>query len=155
MFRLIRLKPPHGWNAVAWELGIVTLGVLVALAARREVTDELNSDLMSIVLRQSIIEIELSRYEAALSAGRLALLSGEEQYRMGAIAKRISRSNEWQFAERVPWGRLRALRFGATRLLRRLSDLLPPNSGARFRDKPCLVSPTVQPSYPISIRCGH
>lgn len=26
MFRLLRLKPPHGWNAVAWELGIVTLG---------------------------------------------------------------------------------------------------------------------------------
>lgn len=31
MFRLVRLKPPHGWNAVAWELGIVTLGVLIAL----------------------------------------------------------------------------------------------------------------------------
>ena len=23
MFRLLRLKPPHGWNAVGWELGIV------------------------------------------------------------------------------------------------------------------------------------
>jgi len=167
MFRLITLKPPHGWNAVAWELGIVTVGVLIALAAqqlvttindrstaaetRREVTDELNSSLMSLTLRQSaapcidrrlnelraimgqwegtgsfetpkwvsqspIIEIELSRYDAALSAGRLALLSGEEQYRMGAIAKRISRFNEWQFAERVPWGRLRALQFGAKAL---------------------------------------
>lgn len=27
MFRMIGLKPPHGWNAVAWELGIVTLWV--------------------------------------------------------------------------------------------------------------------------------
>src|SRR3954452_17326530 len=70
MFRLLRLKPPHGWNAVAWELAIVTLGVLIALAAqqlvstitdrstaaqtRAEVTDELNSDLMSLALRQSI-----------------------------------------------------------------------------------------------------
>lgn len=35
MFRLLRLKPPHGWNAVAWELAIVTLGVLIALAAQQ------------------------------------------------------------------------------------------------------------------------
>ena len=149
MFRLLKLRPPHGWNAVAWELAIVTLGVLIALGAqqiaeavhdrstaaetRADVTDELNSDLMSIALRQSIepcidrrlselraimaawertgtfetpkwvsqsppIEIELSRYDAALSAGRLALLSGDEQYRMGAVAARIRKFNEWQFA---------------------------------------------------------
>lgn len=163
MFRLMRIKPPNGWNAVSWELAIVTLGVLIALAAqqiaealndrstadqtRAQVTDELNSNLMSMVLRQSaepcierrlaelrtiiaqwettgsfdtpkwvsqspIIEIELSRYDAALSAGRLALLTGEEQYRMGAVAARIRKFNEWQMAERVPWGRLRALQFG-------------------------------------------
>ena len=35
MFRMLRLKPPHGWNAVAWELAIVTLGVLVALGAQQ------------------------------------------------------------------------------------------------------------------------
>ena len=35
MFRLIRLKPPHGWNAVGWELAIVTLGVIIALAAQQ------------------------------------------------------------------------------------------------------------------------
>lgn len=167
MFRLLRLQPPHGWNAVAWELAIVTLGVVIALGAqqiveavrdrstagetRAGVTDELNSDLMSMALRQSIepcidrrlselraivtrwestgsfetprwvsqsppIEIELSRYDAALSAGRLALLSGEEQYRMGAVAARIRKFNEWQFAERVPWGRLRALQFGTAAL---------------------------------------
>lgn len=167
MFRLIKLKPPHGWNAVGWELGIVTLGVLIALGAqqvaetlndrstasqtRAEVTDELNSDLMSIQLRQSIepcierrlnelrgvvadwerngsftapkwvsqsppIEVELSRYDAALSAGRLALLSGEEQYRMGAIAVRIRKFDDWQFKERLPWGKLRALQGGAATL---------------------------------------
>lgn len=31
MFRMLKLKPPHGWNAVAWELVIVTVGVLMAL----------------------------------------------------------------------------------------------------------------------------
>ena len=35
MFRLMKLRPPHGWSAVVWELGIVTLGVLIALAAQQ------------------------------------------------------------------------------------------------------------------------
>jgi hypothetical protein len=35
MFRLLKLKPPHGWAAVAWELVIVTAGVLLALAAQQ------------------------------------------------------------------------------------------------------------------------
>ncbi len=35
MFRLMRPKPPHGWNAVVWELGIVTAGVLIALGAQQ------------------------------------------------------------------------------------------------------------------------
>lgn len=148
-------------------MAIVTLGVLIALAAqqvaealhdrstaavtRAEVADELNSNLMSVVLRQSsepcihrrlgelraivtqweetgsfktpnwvsqapVIEIELSRYDAALSAGRLTLLSGEEQYRMGAVAARIRKFDEWQIAERIPWGQLRSLQFGAKAL---------------------------------------
>jgi hypothetical protein len=37
MFRLLKLKPPHGWDAVAWELVIVTAGVLLALAAQQVV----------------------------------------------------------------------------------------------------------------------
>ena len=35
MFRLLRLKPPHGWSAVLWDLAIVTVGVLIALAGDR------------------------------------------------------------------------------------------------------------------------
>jgi hypothetical protein len=35
MFRLTKLEPPHGWNAVVWELAIVTLGVLIALIAQQ------------------------------------------------------------------------------------------------------------------------
>lgn len=34
MFRMLKLKPPHGWNAVVWELAIVTAGVLLALGAQ-------------------------------------------------------------------------------------------------------------------------
>jgi len=37
MFRMMKLRPPHGWNAVAWELAIVTLGVLIALVAQQVV----------------------------------------------------------------------------------------------------------------------
>lgn len=39
MFRLLKLTAPHGWNAVAWELAIVTLGVLIALGAQQIVQD--------------------------------------------------------------------------------------------------------------------
>jgi hypothetical protein len=160
-------RPLHGWREFIHEIIIVVLGVLLALAGaqlvealhdrstaadtRAEVRDELNSDLMSMALRQSIepcigrrlselraivtewhktgsfetpkwvaqstpVEVELSRYDAAQSAGRLALLSGEEQYRMGAVAARIRRFNEWQFADRLAWGRLRALQSGAAAL---------------------------------------
>ncbi len=35
MFRLLKLNPPNGWGAVAWELAIVTAGVLVALGVQQ------------------------------------------------------------------------------------------------------------------------
>lgn len=35
MFRMLKLNPPNGWRAVMWELAIVTIGVLVALAAQQ------------------------------------------------------------------------------------------------------------------------
>ena len=35
---------------------------------------------------------------------------------MGAVAARIRKFDDWQFQERVPWGRLRALQFGAAAL---------------------------------------
>lgn len=35
MFRMLKLKPPNGWQAVGWELAIVTLGVLIALGAQQ------------------------------------------------------------------------------------------------------------------------
>lgn len=35
MFRMLKIKPPNGWQAVGWELAIVTLGVIIALAAQQ------------------------------------------------------------------------------------------------------------------------
>ncbi len=35
MFRMLKLDPPHGWRAAFWELGIVTIGVLMALSAEQ------------------------------------------------------------------------------------------------------------------------
>ena len=35
MFRMLKLDPPNGWRAVAWDLAIVTLGVLIALGAQQ------------------------------------------------------------------------------------------------------------------------
>ena len=39
MFRMMKLKPPAGWSAVAWELAIVTLGVVIALASQQWVEE--------------------------------------------------------------------------------------------------------------------
>jgi hypothetical protein len=36
---MLKLSPPHGWQAVWWELGIVTAGVLIALAAQQWAED--------------------------------------------------------------------------------------------------------------------
>jgi hypothetical protein len=43
VFKLSGLKPPHGWNVVAWDLAIVTLGVLIALVVQQW-ADERNTD---------------------------------------------------------------------------------------------------------------
>jgi uncharacterized membrane-anchored protein YhcB (DUF1043 family) len=39
MFRLLRVRPPNGWNAVGWELAIVIIGVLIALLAQEWAND--------------------------------------------------------------------------------------------------------------------
>jgi hypothetical protein len=75
MFRLLRLKPPHGWNAVIWELAIVTLGVLIALAAQ-QVVQAWEWRQRVAVVRQSIMA-ELAnnraRWEADVAEARCTL----------------------------------------------------------------------------------
>jgi hypothetical protein len=167
MFRLMKLKPPHGWIAVGWELAIVTLGVLIALAAqqfaeasneRREAAatraaliQEIEESLAVLELRtraQPCVDRRLNelraiveqwgrtgtfetprwvaqapwfvmnnlRVDAAVSAGRLPLLSNEEQYRFGLTAGTIRNYREIQLAEMDAWAKLRMLQSGADAL---------------------------------------
>ena len=113
MFRMLRLKPPHGWNAVAWELGIVVLGVLIALGAqqiaenfhwRRELADfrvalraEASDDLGTYVYRNGQNRCvaarldELQRWLDSWRAGRPSRLTGP----IGVPASLIVRTNVW------------------------------------------------------------
>jgi hypothetical protein len=176
MFRLLRVKPPHGWNAVAWELGIVTLGVLIALAAqqwvedvqnrriaretREALRDEIEDNLVSIQLRSTAapcidrrlreirqllddwgrsgtferplwvahtprVGLGFARFDAASSAGRVALLPREEQYEMGGIVEGLRDFQGLQDAEFMVWPKLRALEAGA--------DVLTPSDRTMIR----------------------
>lgn len=74
MARSVKLKPPHGWNEVAWDLAIVVLGVLIALGAQQMV-DAWQWRQKVAVVRQSIMS-ELgnnrARWEENLVAVRCA-----------------------------------------------------------------------------------
>jgi hypothetical protein len=160
-------KPLHGWREFTGEVGIIVIGVMIALGAeqvverihdgniavetRRTIKAEFDSDLTSLALRsmaepcidrrlktlRSIVadwetkghfvtpqwvaqtpslDLSLPRYEAAVSAGRLALLPSEEQYHIGAIANGIREFEKIQGDERIVWGRLRLLQAGSQAL---------------------------------------
>lgn len=92
MFRLMKLKPPHGWRAVAWELAIVTLGVFVALGAEqlvsnwhwqgevrdsdRRISDELGDNLVNAYERLAINDC----LEPRLAELRDELIKGEPMW---------------------------------------------------------------------------
>lgn len=167
MFRLLKMRPPNGWNAVAWELAIVTLGVLIALGGqqsaesfneRREAADtraaiaaEIEETLAVLELRKAaepcldkrlkelraIVDewgrtgsystprwvaqppwfvINNLRFDAAQSAGRLALLPSEEQYRFGLITAILRSFRDIQADEMEAWAKLRMLQSGADAL---------------------------------------
>ncbi len=167
MFRMLRLKPPHGWHAVMWELLIVTLGVLVALGAqqlverardrrvaeqtRTAIAEEINQNLLNISLRATAehcilgrlgalhalvdtwgrtgnfetplwvaqapsLEVEIPRYEAAIDAGNMALLTREEQYRVGTVVTSLRKFQAIQDDESIVWPTLRMLQDGAAGL---------------------------------------
>jgi hypothetical protein len=70
MFRLLKVRPPHGWNAVAWELAIVTLGVLMALGAQQW-ADERSWRQRATAARRALGE-ELSYHYLAAIEWRMA-----------------------------------------------------------------------------------
>lgn len=163
----LNLRPREGWRAFAGEVGVIVLGVLIALAAqqaaeavnaRREAADtratvvgEIEESLTVLELRKSVqpcIDKRLRdvraivdqwgrtgsfttprwigqapwfvsnsvRLEAAQSAGRLALLPSEEQYRVGLISGTLRNFREIQAAEMEAWAKLRMLQSGADAL---------------------------------------
>lgn len=60
MFRMLKLNPPNGWRAVVWELGIVTLGVLVALGAQQWVEER--SWRAKVIQSREAIRDELAKH---------------------------------------------------------------------------------------------
>jgi hypothetical protein len=156
-------KPLHGWRQFVGEVGIIVIGVLIALGAeqivdklhdrsmaaetRAAIRAEIGTDLAALVRRkqyESCVErkldeirallaqwsetgrfktpqwvgaapgtpIALVRYDAAVSAGRMAILGSDEQYRLGVVAVGLRSFLEIENSERQPWGRLRALQAG-------------------------------------------
>src|SRR5215208_4553011 len=143
-------RPAKGWRAFAGEVGVIVLGVLLALAAqqtaetvneRREaaetratLTNEIKETLALLELRrlaQPCIDRRLkevralvdqwgragsfktprwvsqatwfavvtARFDAAQSAGRLALLPSEEQYRLGLVVGNLRSLQDIQSKE--------------------------------------------------------
>lgn len=160
-------KLVSGWRKVGGEIGIIVVGVLIALGAeqlvqfahdrqvasetRQAIAEELSLSLASVALRgqaepcidrrlgelrtiftqweksgafatpqwvaqSPVLDIALTRYDAAVSAGRLSLLPSAQQHRFGAIATNLQRFDQLQNDERLVWGRLRALQAGPAAL---------------------------------------
>ena len=159
----LNYRPTNGWQPFAEEVGVVVLGVLLALAAqqaaetfneRREaaatraaLTNEIKETLAILELRKAaqpcidnrLKELRLivdewgrtgtfdtpqwvsqatwftvvtARFDAAQSAGRLALLSSEEQYRFGLIVAGLRSFWEIESDEIETWATLRMLHSG-------------------------------------------
>jgi hypothetical protein len=156
-------RPLNGWRAFAGEVGVVVLGVLLALGAqqvaesvneRREaaetratLTGEIEESLAVLELRKAAqpcidrrlkelraivnewgrtgrfetprwvsqatwFAFDTARFEAAQSAGRLALLPSEEQYRFGLVVESLRTFRDIQKRETDAWSTLRMLQSG-------------------------------------------
>jgi len=65
MFKLSMLKPPHGWSTVAWDLAIVTLGVLIALIVQQW-ADERNMDRRTVQALEGIRAEIANHYRSSI-----------------------------------------------------------------------------------------
>lgn len=89
MFRLIRLNPPNGWNAVAWELTIVVVGVLIALGAQQAVEERRWRD--EVRLTEDALTIEIA--ESVLHASERQMVNRCLSDRLTRLISKVS-SNE-------------------------------------------------------------
>ena len=159
----LNLRSASGWRAFAGEVGVVVLGVVLALAAqeaaeavnerqeaaetRATLTGEIRESLAVLELRRAaqpcidrrlkqlrgIVDewgrtgtfetprwvsqatwfaFDTARFEAAQSAGRLALLPSEEQYRFGLVVESLKAFRDIQKRETDAWSTLRMLQSG-------------------------------------------
>jgi hypothetical protein len=123
MFRLLRLKPPHGWNAVGWELAIVTLGVVIALAAQ-QAAETINQRHETAATRTAFIgEIEDSL--AILELRRTAEPCVDRRLKeLRAIVDQWGRTGSFtapRWVSQAPWFWLNNLRVDAAQSAGRLS----------------------------------
>jgi len=161
--KLDMLRPLNGWRAFAGEVGVVVLGVLLALGAseiaegiddrseaaatRESLANEIRESLAVLELRKAAqpcidrrlkelraivnqwgrtgsfetprwvsqatwFAFDTARFEAAQSAGRLALLPSEEQYRFGLVVESLKAFRDIQKRETDAWSALRMLQSG-------------------------------------------
>ena len=161
--KLSMLRPREGWRAFAGEVGVVVLGVLLALGAqeiaetiddrseaaatRESLANEIEESLAVLELRKAAqpcidrrltelraivndwgrtgsfktprwvsqatwFAFDTARFEAAQSAGRLALLPSEEQYRFGLVVESLKTFRDIQKRETDAWSTLRMLQSG-------------------------------------------
>ena len=89
MFRLIRLNPPSGWNAVAWELAIVVVGVLIALGAQQAVEERRWRD--EVRLTEDALTIEIA--DSVLHASERQMVNRCLSDRLTRLISKVS-SNE-------------------------------------------------------------
>ena len=89
MFRLIRLNPPNGWNAVAWELVIVVAGVLIALGAQQAVEEFRWRD--EVRLTEHALTIEIA--ESVLHASERQIVSRCLSERLTQLIGKVSSSD--------------------------------------------------------------
>jgi hypothetical protein len=156
-------KPLHGWREFVGEVGIIVIGVLIALGfeqvaqsihdrrlaeeTRSSIRQELQTGLASLSFRRDAepcvgrrlnevrevidgwgrtgsfktprwigapprLGVSLPRYEAASAAGRLALLSSDEQFRFGTVVTGLRTFRDTQVEEASEWAKLRELSAG-------------------------------------------
>jgi hypothetical protein len=90
VFRPIKLKPPHGWGAVGWELAIVTLGVLIALGAQ-QVVENWQWD-QKAAQTKKILDAELHRN--AVSAYKWLVVAPCVDQQLTSIDKALSSARQ-------------------------------------------------------------